>query len=190
MGELPSSGVVGTVRAQELLTEVADLRRVAQRPAGLWPPLVIFGVVAAIDAPIRALGPLAASLWWIIAAPAAFVAVGKCSARQAHRRGMEGRARWLWVLGIASFAACWLACFEIGAAHLPGGLGWAIIVGIGYLAWSWYARSPAAAIVAAAVTAVGVALALSPAPGWTVKLGVGATMIIGGLVLRYGPEAS
>lgn len=191
MGELPSSGAVGAARAQELLTEAASLRRVAQRPAALWPPLVIFGVVAAMDAPLSGLGALAATLWWVVAAPAAFAAVGRCSAWQAHRRGMEGRARWLPVLGMTSFAACWLVCFVIAAAaHLPVGLGWAITVGTGYLAWSWLARSPAGAIVAVTVTAVGVALALSSAPAWAVPLGTGTTMIIGGLLLRYGPEAS
>jgi hypothetical protein len=63
-------------------------------------------------------------------------------------------------------------------------------VGAGYLAWSWYARSLPGAAVAIALMVAGVALALSPAPGWTVPLGVGTVMIVGGLVLRYGPEAS
>jgi hypothetical protein len=191
LGELPSSGVIGAVRARELLTESAGLRRVGRRPAGLWPPLVVFGLVSVVDAPFRALGPLAAALWWIVAAPAAFLAVGRCSAWQAHRRGLEGRARWLLAaVSVASFAAFWLLCFYMAAEHLPVGLGWAIALGTAYLAWSWYARSLPGAAVAVAVVAVGVALALSPAPGWTVQLGVGTVMITGGLVLRYGPEAS
>ena len=191
MGELPSSGVVGAVQARELLTQAADLRRVTRRPAGLWPPLVIFGAVTAADAPLSALGPLAASLWWFLAAPAAFAAVAKCSSWQARRRGIEAPSRWLLVAGMAGFAACWFACFWIAAVeHLPIGLGWAIIVGASYLAWSWVSRSLPAAIIAGALAAAGAALALSPTPGWTVQLGVGAVMIIGGLVLRYGPEAS
>jgi hypothetical protein len=191
MRELPSSGAVGAVQARELLTEAADLRRVARRPAGLWPPLVVFGLVAVVDAPLSALGSLAAGLWWLVAAPAAFAAVARCSAWQGHRRGLEGRVRWLVALSMASFAACWLLCFYIVAVeHLPVGLGWAIIVGAGYLAWSWFSRSLAGAAVAVTLAAVGVALALSPAPGWTVQLGVGTVMIMGGLGLRYEPEAS
>jgi hypothetical protein len=191
MGELPSSGVVSSVQARELLTEVAGLRRVARRPAGLWPPLVVFGLVAVVDAPLSALGSLAAALWWIVAAPAAFVVVARCSAWQAHRRGLEGPARWLAALSMASFAACWFLCLYIVAVeHLPVGLGWAVILGAGYLGWSWFARSVPAAAVAIALTAVGVTLALSPVPGWTVQPGVGTVMIIGGLVLRSGPEAS
>ena len=76
------------------------------------------------------------------------------------------------------------------AARLPGGLVWTIAVSIGYLAWSRFARSLPVAVIAVALAAVGAALALSPAPAWSVPLGVGAVMITGGLVLRYGPEAS
>jgi hypothetical protein len=191
LGELPSSGVVGAVRARELLTEANGLRQVGKRPAGLWPPLVIFGAVVVIDAPLGALGSLAANLWFIAAAPLAFVAVSRCSAVQAHRRGMEGSARRLSVLGAASFAAGWLVCFAlVAAAHLAVGLAWAIMMGAGYLAWSRVARSVPAALVAVALAAVGAGLALSPAPAWTVQLGVGTVMILGGLALRYGPEAS
>jgi hypothetical protein len=189
--ELPSSGALGAVRARELLTESAGLRRVGRRSAALWSPLVVFGLIAVVDAPLSALSSLAAALWWFVAAPAAFAAVARCSAWQAHRRGLEGRARWrLTLLSAASFTACWLFCFYLAAEHLPVGLCWAIIVGAGYLAWSWYARSLPGAAVAIALVVAGVALALSPAPGWTVPLGVGTVMLVGGLVLRYGPEAS
>jgi hypothetical protein len=189
--ELPSSGALGAVRARQLLTESAGLRQVGRRSAALWSALVVFGLVAVVDAPLSALGSLAGALWWFVAAPAAFAVVARCSARQAHRRGLEGRARWrLTALSAASFAACWLLCFYMAAKHLPVGLGWAIIVGAGYLAWSWYARSLPGAAVAVAVVAVGAALALSPAPGWTVQLGAGTVMILGGLVMRYGPQAS
>ena len=40
-----------------------------------------------------------------------------------------------------------------------------------------------------ALAAVGVTLALVSAPAWGVQLGVGIAMVVGGLVLRYGPEA-
>jgi hypothetical protein len=191
MRELPSSGVVGAAQARELLTEVAGLRRVGRRSACLWPPLVVFGVVVVVDAPLSALGSLAAALWWVVAAPAAFAVVARCSAWQAHRRGLEGRARWLAALSMASFAVTWFLCLYIVAVeHLPFGLGWAVVVGAGYLAWSWYARSLPGAVVAVTLAAVGVTLALLPAPGWTLQLGVGTVMIVGGLALRYGPEAS
>jgi multidrug transporter EmrE-like cation transporter len=191
LGELPSSGAIGAVRARELLTEAASLRQVGRRPATLWPPLVIFGAVAVIDAPLSALGPLAALLWFAVAAPVAFAVVGRCSAVHARRRGVEGSARRMSVMGVASFLIGGLACFAlIAATHLPVGLAWAIIMGVGYLAWSRLARSVPAALVAVALTAVGVCLALSPAPAWTVPLGVGTVMIAGGLALRRGPEAS
>jgi hypothetical protein len=190
LGEFPSSGVIGAVQARQMLAQAADLRRVGGRPVGLWPPLLVFGAVTALDAPISVLGQLAASLWFVAAAPVAFTAVGRCSARHAHRRGMEAPGWRLSVLGVASFAACWLICLVLVAgAHLPVGLVWVIAVGAGYLAWSRFARSVPVALVAVALTAVGVGLALSPAPGWTVPLGVGTVMILGGIALRYGPEA-
>src|SRR6202161_501669 len=190
MRELPSSGVVGVVQAKELLTEAAGFRRVGRRPPGLWPPLVISVAITVLDAPISVLGQVAASLWFVAAAPVAFAAVGRCSARHARRRGMEAPGWRLSVLGVASFAACWLICLVLVAgAHLPVGLVWVIAVSAGYLAWSRFARSVPVALVAVALAAVGVGLALSPAPGWTVPLGVGTVMILGGIALRYGPEA-
>jgi len=164
---------------------------VGRRPVGLWPPLVVFGAVAVVAAPVSALGPLAVGVWFAIAAPVAFAAVGQCSARQARRRGVEASGLRLSVLGVASFAVGWLVCLALVAvAHLPVGLAWVIAVAAGYLAWSGFARSVPVALVSVALAAVGVGLSLSPAPGWTVQLGVGTVMILGGLALRYGPEAS
>jgi len=190
MEELPSSGTIGAVRARELLGDVTALRRRARRPVGLWPPLVVFGAVAVVGAPLGALGGLATGLWWLMVAPAAFVLTGRYASRQAHRRGIESPARLLWALGIGSFAAVWLACLWIsGAARLPDGLAWTLAVAVGYLGWSRFARSVPAAVIAVTLGMVGTALALSPAPTWTVQLGVGAVMITGGLLLRHGPES-
>ena len=68
-------------------------------------------------------------------------------------------------------------------------MGWALLVGLGSLGWSRFAHSWPAAAVSLAMAAVGSAVALSPAPTWTVQLGVGLVMIAGGLLLRRGPEA-
>jgi hypothetical protein len=188
--ELPRTDALNAVRAQQLLAEIASLRRRGRRPAVLWPPLFFFGIVAVAGAPLIALSELAVNVWWLIAAPAAFAAVGVVSARQARRRGFERPGWRLAALGAASFAAGWLACLVIArAAHWPAGLGWTVAVAAGYLAWSWFARSRPAAIVAVALAAVGVTLALAAAPAWVVQLGVGIAMVAGGLVLRSGPEA-
>jgi hypothetical protein len=189
-GGLPTSGVVGPVRASELLADVAAYRQRARRPAGLWPPLVVFGLVAAVGAPFILLGSLAVNLWWLAAAPVGFAVVGVLVSRQGYRRGIE-RADWLLpVLGVASFAAAFAGLWLSGALHLPGDLGWVLLVAAGYLGWSRFARSLPGAAVAVSLAAVGTALTLAPVPGWTVQLGVGVTMIIGGLVLRHGPESA
>lgn len=190
MEELPSSGVVGAVRARELLADVSGIQRRTRRPIGLWPPLVVFGVVAVAGAPLGLAGPLAVNLWWIAAAPAAFSLTGWFFARQARCRGFETRSRRLPALAMVSFGAGWAATFWLSAVvHLRNGLGWALAVAVGYLIWSWLARSIPAALVAVSLAVVGTVLAVSPVPVWTVQLGVGITMIIGGLVLRHGPEA-
>lgn len=140
--------------------------------------------------PLIARGEVAVNVWWLIAAPAAFAAVSLVSAWQARRRGFERPGWRLVALGAASFAAGWLACLVIArAAHWPAGLGWTVAVAAGYLAWSWFACSRPTAIVAVALAAVGVTLVLASAPSWGVQLGVGIAMVIGGLVLRSGPEA-
>jgi hypothetical protein len=189
--ELPSSSAIGAARARELLTEVGDLRQRTRRPTGLWPPLVIFGVVAAAGAPLAILGSVAANLWWLVAAPVAFALIGRLSSRLARQHGIEVRSRRLMILGIASFAAGWLACLWLAAAlRLPAGLGWTVAVAVGYLVWARLARSVPVAVVAVSLAVVGIALVASPVPAWTVQFGVGVTMVIGGLVLRSGPEAS
>jgi hypothetical protein len=188
--ELPRTDALNAVRAQQLLAEIATLRQRGRRPAGLWPPLVVFGIVAAAGAPLIAVRAVPVSVWWLIAAPAAFAAVSVVSARQARRRGFQRPGWRLAALGAVSFAAAWLACLVIArAARWPAGLGWTVAVAAGYLAWSWFARSRPAAIVAVALAAVGVTLALAAAPAWGVQLGVGIAMVTGGLVLRLGPEA-
>jgi hypothetical protein len=190
LGELPSSGTIGSVRARELLADVASLRRRGRRPAGLWPPLVVYGVIAVLGAPLGIIDDLATNLWWICVAPLGIFLVARYSSRQASQRGFQGSGRFLTALGIASFASCWLGCLWLAnAADLPDGMGWALLVGVGCLAWSAFARSRPAAVIAVCLAATGTAIALSPAPTWTVQLGVGLVMIAGGLLLRCGPEA-
>ena len=187
---VPRTGTVDAARARELLAEIETLRRDTRRPRGLWPPLVIFGVVATLGAPLALVSDLAVNLWWFVTAPAAFAAVGFYSARQARRHGIESPGWPMYALGAASFAACWLACLVAPRVlHWPAGLGWTVAVTAGYLAWSRFARSWPAALLALALAVVGIGLALSPLPGWTVEFAVGITMIIGGLLLRAGPEA-
>jgi hypothetical protein len=190
LGELPSSSAIGAVHARELLADVAGLRRRGRRPPGLWPPFLVFGVVAVLGAPLGLLGGLETGLWWLCVGPVGFWLVSRYSSQQARERGIQGHGRLLQALGITTFVVCWVACLWLAnAAHLPGGMGWALLAGLGYLGWSRFAHSWPAAAVALAMAAVGSAVALSPAPTWTVQLGVGLVMITGGLLLRHGPEA-
>jgi hypothetical protein len=189
--ELPTSGTVNAVDARELLHDLAGLRQRGRRPAGLWPPLVVFGVVAVAGTPLAAWRSLAGDLWWVAAAPVGFALVGRFAAGQARGRGYQAPGWPLTTLGIASFGAGWLACLALAIAlPLPTGLGWALAVSAGYLAWSWFARSWPAALVAVSLAVVGTALALSTAPSWTVQAGVGLAMLAGGLLLRHGPESA
>lgn len=191
MGELPSSSAIGAVRARELLADVTGLRRRSRRPAGLWPPFLVFGVVAVLGAPLGLLGGTATGLWWLCAGPIGFWLVARYSTQHARERGIQGHGRLLQSLGIGTFAVCWVACLWLaGAAHLPGGMAWSLLVGLGSLGWSRFAHSWPAAGVSVAIAAVGAAVALSPAPTWTVQLSVGLVMIAGGLLLRRGPESA
>jgi hypothetical protein len=190
LGELPSSSAIGAVRARELLTDVTSLRRRGRRPAGLWPPFAVFGVIAVLGAPLGLLGGAATGLWWLCAGPVGFWAVARYSSQLSRDRGIQGHGRLLSTLGIATFVVCWVACLWLAnAAHLPGGMGWALLVGLGYLGWSRFAHSWAAAAISLAMAAVGSTVALSPAPTWTVQLSVGVIMTTGGLLLRHGPES-
>jgi hypothetical protein len=186
MEELPSAATMGPVLARELLADVAKLRRQSRRPAGLWPPLVCFGVVVSVAAPLTGLTAL---LWWVLASPAAFAAVGAGSGWQSRRRGIQQRSRRLPALGVISFVGGTMVCAGLTVLWLPLDLAWTVTLAASYLAWSYLARSVPAALVAVGLAGTGVALTLYSAPWWSVQLGVGLVMIAGGLALRFGPEA-
>lgn len=191
MADLPSSGFLGALRSQQLLEEIAALRRRARRPVGLWPPLAVFGTAAVVGAPLGMLGDTALNLWWAVVAVPAFILVAVFSHRHGHRQGVESPSRLLCVLGVGSFAAGLLICAGIAAAtDLPDGAGWVLAVAGGYLAWSGMARSIPVAAVAGAILVVGMALVWSPAPTWTVQLGVGLAMVAGAVALRLRWEAA
>jgi hypothetical protein len=167
------------------------LQRLARRPAGLWPPLAVFGAAAVLGAPLGLLSDTTTNLWWAAVSAPGFLLVARLYRRDGHQRGIERASPRLFILGVASFAAGGLCCFGLAQAiNLPDGAGWALTVAGGYLAWSRLARSVPASIVAATILAVGMALAWSSAPTWTVQPGVGLVMLAGAAVLRFGSEAA
>jgi hypothetical protein len=177
MSELPSQSFIGARRSRELLREVAMLQRMAGRPAGLWPPLVVFGAAAILGAPLRLISDTATNLWWAAVSAPGLLLVARLYRRDGHQRGIERASPRLLVLGVASCAAGWVCCFALAqTTNLPDGADWALTVGLGYLAWS--------------LLAVGMALAWSSAPTWTVQLGVGFVMLAGSAALRFGSEAA
>jgi hypothetical protein len=191
MSELPSQSFIGARRSRELLREVAMLQRMAGRPAGLWPPLVVFGAAAILGAPLRLISDTATNLWWAAVSAPGLLLVARLYRRDGHQRGIERASPRLLVLGVASCAAGWVCCFALAqTTNLPDGADWALTVGLGYLAWSRLARSIPASVVAGTILAVGMALAWSSAPTWTVQLGVGFVMLAGSAALRFGSEAA
>ncbi len=179
--------------AAELLLHVEGLRREARVSLGApWFPLVVFGAVVALSAPVVAFAGTNALLpLWLVAAVAGLAAVRRHYRSRARVRGATGRAR-VWVIGVGMSITCFSAA--LAAARLGGedaALAAPIAVTVvGYVALGVLQRSwqPAAWVAVSAATAL--LLLVAGSPPWAVELAFGGGMVAVGLVLRHGQARS
>lgn len=179
--------------AAELLLHVEGLRREARISLGApWFPLVVFGGIVTLSAPVVALAGTNALLpLWLIAAVAGLAAVRRHYRARGRIRGATGRAR-VWAIGVGMSVGCF--CTTLAAARLggeDGALAAPIAVTVvGYVALGMLQRSwwPAAWVAVAAATAL--LLLAAGSPPWAVELAFGGGMVAVGLVLRHGQARS
>jgi hypothetical protein len=172
--------------AVETLRDVARLRRATRRSLGTpWFPLVYFGVLTMVSAPLLGDGPAAGLIaLWVLAGTLGMALTRRHYRRRAQRRGVAGRRRSWWVAW-AMFAGCFAAGLAGGLlGGLAGGvIGPIAVVSAGYVVMGVQQRR---AVVALAALPAAALAALSAAAGGSpqsAELAFGAALALAGAVL-------
>ena len=174
------------------LEDVARLRRHTRSSLGPpWFPLVCFGAVNLLSAPvIAATGTAALAPLWIVAGGAAMLVTRRHYQRRADRRGVTGRGRRVWLMALAMFAGCLVA--GVGAGRLGGEIAGLVapiaLVLAGYLGLGWLQRSAVAPLAVLPGAAIAIALATSGQPPWLIELAFGAALAAAVVIVRIVGE--
>jgi hypothetical protein len=175
-------------QAAEALGEIARLRGRARRSLGMpWFPLVCFGALTMLSAPLAAAaGTIALVPLWLVAGTAGMLLTRRYYRRRGERLGVTGRGRRVWAVAGAMCIMCVAGGIVSGTTSGPaaGLLTPVVVVAAGYLALGWLQRNllTSLAIVPGAVLAA--VLILHGAAPWAVELAFGAAMVAAGAVLR------
>jgi hypothetical protein len=176
------------------LDEIDRLRRRTRRSLGPpWFPLVYFGLVTILSAPlVAAAGAPVLAPVWIIGGGVGLLVMNRLQARQARERGLTGRRLGPWTIGVAMLLGCIAAGVAVGrAAGADGGvLAPIVVVVTGYLALGWLRRDPQPSLALAPGAALAAVFALSGFAPWLVELTFGLAMAAAGLRLRVVAVAS
>lgn len=179
--------------AAELLRHVEGLSHEARVSLGApWFPLVVFGAVIALSAPVVAFAGTNALLpLWLVASVAGLTAVRRHYRSRARSRGATGRAR-VWAIGVGMSIGCF--CAALAAGRLGGedaALAAPIAVTVvGYVTLGMLQRSWQPADWVAVAAAMALLLLVAGSPPWAVELAFGGGMVAVGLVLRHGQAGS
>lgn len=180
-------------RAAETLGEIAELRRRTRRSLGApWFPLVCFGALTMLSAPLVAVaGTAMLAPFWIVASASGMLLTRRHYQRRTDRRGITGRARRAWAIAaticVGGFAAGILGGTVAGEA--AGVLAPVAVVLAGYAGFGWLQRSLAPALAVAPGAALASVLVLIGAAPWTVELTFGAALVAAGAALRTRADA-
>ena len=179
-------------QAAEALDDVARLRGRTRRSLGApWFPLVCFGVLTMLSAPLIAGAGTAALLpLWLVAGAAGMVLTRRYYRRRGRRHGVTGRGRRAWIAAAALFPACVIAGVTGGMAGGAAGgvLASVAVVVAGYFAMGLLQHNLAAALAVTPGAVLAVALILAGLAPWIAELTFGAAMVAAGAGLRAAGE--
>jgi hypothetical protein len=153
-------------QAAETLRAVERLRGSARRTGRVfWFPLILFGALMLVSAPLAFAGGVWHGAYWAVAAPAGFLLTGWYGRRRAVDRGFEGRVAPYGFTGLAILVATPLAAEGVSAMSSDAGAAAArgLVVGAGYAVFAWLERDAFLAAGVVAVSAAAVALAFGGA---------------------------
>ncbi len=181
-------------QAAQTLEDLARLRRRRRRLGAPWFALVCFGALTMLSAPLIAVTSPAALLpLWVVGGAGGMLLMRHYYRRRARQRGVTGRGRRAWTVGVVMFVTCLAA--EIAIGLMNGGetasLTTPIVMTLaGYLALGWLARDPVPSLAIVPGAALAAALALAGLAPWIVELTFGATLVAVGAGLRVAQERS
>ncbi len=175
-------------RAAEALDDVARLRRRTRGSLGVpWLPLVCFGALTMLSAPLVAVAGTAALLpLWLVAGAVGMLLTRRHYRRRARHRGVTGRGRRVWTVALAMFGGCLTAGVVVGttSGEAGGVLAPILVVVAGYVALGWLQRDPLPPLAVTPGAALAATFALAGLAPWVVELTFGATLVAAGAGLR------
>lgn len=148
-------------RALELLDQVGQLQhRVQTTLRSFWFPMVVFGALALISAPITFLAGEAVGIFWALAGPGG----GGLIARHYHLReralGIESSALPYVSTSLGIMVGCFAAGFggDMLDSEVISFVGPYVVVSLGFIVFARLDRAPAVAVVAAGLGALAIGL--------------------------------
>jgi uncharacterized membrane protein YfcA len=179
-------------KAAEALSDIARLRGRTRRSLGVpWYPLVCFGVLTILSAPLIAgVGAAALVPFWLLAGAAAMLLIRRYYRRRARRQGVTGRGRRAWTIAAAAFPACLIAgvAGSMAGGRAGGVLASIAVVVAGYFALGLLQRTSAAALAVTPGAILAVWLLRAGVAPWIAELTFGAAMVVAGVSLRAARE--
>ena len=173
------------MQAQEASEALQLIERVQRRTRAtlrvVWFPLVVFGALFLVSAPLvwLARGP-AVGAYWALAGPLGGVTVGRYYQRRERDLGLEGP----WVAYVVTGVGIMVGCFSVVAvgkaldSEMTVAVGPCLVVSAAYVVFALLDRSAALGVLAVGLAAVSLGLA---ATGWEPReVGAALAVLYGG----------
>lgn len=177
--------------AAEVLNDLARPRRRTRLLDAPWFPLLYFGALTMLSAPLVGTGTYVL-VPWVLGGAAGMLLTRRHYRRRASHRGATARGRSAWAIGAVMFVVCLLAA--VAAGMIAGGdaapMTVIVLVLAGYLAMGWLARDPVPSLAIAPGAALAAAFAVAGLAPWIVELTFGTSLVLPGAGLRAAQARS
>ncbi len=174
-------------QAAETLEHLARLRWRTRRSLGApWFPLICFGLLTLLSAPVAAADASALAPLWLLAGLAGML-LCHCHYRQhARQRGVSGRRTRDWAVAVAMFVGCLTAGGAAGVSRgeSAGVLAPILVVVAGHLALGWLRRDFVPSLALAPGAGLAIAFDLAGLTPRIVELTFGTALVLAGAGVR------
>lgn len=175
-------------QAAETLEGVVRLRRRTRRSLGSpWFPLICFGLLTILSAPlVAAMGTAVLAPLWLVAGTAGMLLTRRHYRRRARQRGVTGRGRRSWAIACTMSAGAFIAGVTGGSVsgEAAGVMAPIVVIVTGYLLLGALQRDPRPSLALAPGAILATVLVLEGQAPWIVELAFGAGLVAAGTALR------